>query len=90
MGSYDGNLYAVSPVGSKKWAFTTGKTVKSSPAVGADGTVYVGSWDYNRYAVYRDSPGLAKSSWPMFHHDLKHTGRALPINITPIMHLLLD
>jgi len=26
----------------------------SSPAIGADGTIYVGSWDYNLYAVKPD------------------------------------
>jgi len=37
-----------------KWAFTTGGEVWSSPAVAADGTVYVGSTDYNLYAVNPD------------------------------------
>src|SRR5262249_45875901 len=34
-----------------KWAFETGGQVWSSPAVGLDGTVHVGSLDKKRYAV---------------------------------------
>ena len=39
----DDNLYAINPDGSLKWKFTTGVKCISSPAVGADGTIYVGS-----------------------------------------------
>lgn len=45
------------------------------PAVGSDGTIYVGSDNGKLYAIYSDSRGLAQSSWPMFHHDVQHTGR---------------
>ena len=34
-----------------RWAFRTGSFVISSPAVGADGTVYIGSDDGNLYAL---------------------------------------
>jgi outer membrane protein assembly factor BamB len=40
--------------GVQKWKFTTGDAVESSPAVGADGTIYVGSFDHNLYAVNPD------------------------------------
>ena len=29
-----------------RWSFTTGGDVYSSPAIGADGTVYIGSYDH--------------------------------------------
>ncbi|MGO9061880.1 MAG: PQQ-binding-like beta-propeller repeat protein [Candidatus Binataceae bacterium] len=51
-------LYAISPDGNQKWKFTTGDFLPysyfllSSPAVGADGTIYVGSQDANLYAVH--------------------------------------
>ncbi len=48
----------------------------SSPALGADGTVYVGSHDYKLYAIKTDSKGLAKSPWPMRGQTPQHTGRA--------------
>ena len=38
----------------KKWAFKTGDGVDSSPAIGTDGTIYVGSWDKNLYAINPD------------------------------------
>ncbi len=38
----------------EKWAFATGNCIDSSPAVGADGTLYVGSQDGNLYAVNPD------------------------------------
>lgn len=40
--------------GSKPWAFKTGKGIFSSPIVGADGTVYVGSADRSFYALKAD------------------------------------
>jgi outer membrane protein assembly factor BamB len=48
----DGKLYAVDSVtGLKRWEFVTGDAVYSSPALGADGTVYFGSYDGNVYAL---------------------------------------
>ena len=37
--------------GIKKWEFLTGGVVDSSPAIGADGTVYIGSDDHKVYAI---------------------------------------
>ena len=34
-----------------KWSYTTGAIIYSSPAIGADGTIYVGSLDYKLYAL---------------------------------------
>lgn len=44
-GSADGNLYALNPDGSEKWVVSVGKgqIVVASPALGQDGTVYVGT-----------------------------------------------
>ena len=47
------------------WEFVTGGPVSSSPAIGSDGTLYVGSEDKRLYAIKTDSKGLAKSPWPM-------------------------
>lgn len=51
VGSYDNNLYAVTPDGNLKWQFPTGDKIESSPAIAADGTIYVGSVDCRFYAV---------------------------------------
>ena len=37
-----------------KWVFTTGGQVLSSPAIGEDGTIYVGSADKKLYAINPD------------------------------------
>jgi len=45
----------------EEWAYTTGGDVNSSPAVGSDGTIYVGSNDYKLYAIGSD--GVLKWSY---------------------------
>ena len=62
--------------GQKLWEFQTGGYVSSCPAIGADGTVYVGSDDGKVYALCSSSVGgLARSPWPKFRHDAQNTGR---------------
>ena len=47
-----GKVYALNgETGAKKWEFLTGGYVNSSPAIGSDGTVYVGSMDKKVYAL---------------------------------------
>ena len=58
------------------WEFETGDSVFSFPAIGSDGTVYVGSDDDKLYAIKTDSKGLAKSPWPMRGQNAQHTDRA--------------
>jgi hypothetical protein len=65
------NTEAKATAVAKLWEFETGSAVFSSPAIGSDGTVYVGS-----YAIKTDSKGLAKSPWPMRGQNAQHTGRA--------------
>ena len=75
-------LLCLSAVGAEKkpgtvlWEFKTGYYVTSSPAIGSDGTVYVGSMDNKLYAIKTESLGLAKSPWPMRGQNPQHTGRA--------------
>ena len=59
----------------KLWEFETGSYVWSSPAIGSDGTVYVGSRDKKLYAIATSSMGLANSPWPMFGQNAQHTRR---------------
>ena len=77
MGSGDKSFYAISSDGVKLWSFQTGGFVDSSPAIGADGTVYVGSTDGKVYAIYGDSP-LSFSRWPRFRGSNEATGRMDP------------
>ena len=64
-------------VGAKLWEFETGEQVGASPAIGSDGTVYVGSDDNKIYAIKTDSKGPAKSPWPMFGQNAQRTGRVM-------------
>ena len=57
-----------------KWSYATGDMIQSSPAIAADGTVYVGSDDYKLYAI-QGSAGLASSPWPKFSANNQNTGR---------------
>jgi len=56
-----------------KWSFATGGRVQSSPAIAADGTIYVGSDDSRIYALHPD--GSLKWSYK--------TGRGIPC--TPVV-----
>jgi outer membrane protein assembly factor BamB len=48
----DGGVRAINPAdGSVKWTHTTGGFITGSPAIGADGTIYVGSQSGSVYAL---------------------------------------
>ena len=44
-------FFAVNPDGTLKWIFVMGDGAESSPAIGPDGTIYVGSYDSCVYAI---------------------------------------
>jgi len=90
-GASDGWAYAITDGGTTatlKWrclvntdygggAWATG-SIPSSPAIGPDGTIYIGSAGEDVfYAIYGDSSGPATSAWPLFHHDSQRTGQSL-------------
>jgi len=68
---------AKTAAGVKLWEFETGGEVESSPAIGSDGTVYVGSDNNKLYAIKTASKGPAKSPWPMRGQNARHTGRVM-------------
>ena len=49
--SHDNHLYAINTNGTQKWKYPTGSSIFSSPAVGHNGTVYVGSYDDYLHAI---------------------------------------
>jgi len=63
--------------GTPIWEFETGDAVTSSPAIGSDGTLYIGSLDKKLYALKTDSKGLAESPWPMLGQNAQHSGRQI-------------
>jgi outer membrane protein assembly factor BamB len=70
----NGSLCAFNLDGTRKW--TLGGIISriSSPAIGFDGTIYIGTYDGYLYAV-QGSGQLANTPWPKFRHDSKNTGR---------------
>ena len=54
-----GYVYAVNPGGTLKWSWKTGR-IETSPAIGADGTVYLTSLDGNLYAL---DPATGSRKW---------------------------
>ena len=63
--------------GTVLWEFNEAIRMDFSPAIGSDGTVYIGSWDKKLYAINGKSLGLAKSSWPMRGQNARQTGRVM-------------
>jgi len=55
--SRNGNIYSINSDCTLEWSYSTGdQIVYSFPAIGSDGTIYVGSMDSNLYAIYADTP----------------------------------
>jgi outer membrane protein assembly factor BamB len=50
--SSKGDIIAVNPNGTEKWRYTTDYWIVSDPAIGDDGTIYIGSCDDYLYAMY--------------------------------------
>ena len=73
--SRDSNLYAFRPDSArrKKWAYKTGSDVMSSPAIGSDGTIYVGSDDSYLYAIKPDG----KRKWRFRAGDFVRSSPAI-------------
>ena len=76
-------LFAVTPDGKVKWQFQTSSPITTSPLIDGSGTIYVGTFDGNLYALHGDSNGLTSSSWPMFNADARHTGQGRAL--TPLV-----
>jgi len=47
-----GDVVAFYPNGTKRWIYETGYLITSDPAIGDDGTIYIGSGDTCLYALY--------------------------------------
>ena len=97
-GASDGLLYALKDNGAnatKSWSclvntdygdgtWATG-SIPSSPAIGSDGTIYIGSAGQDVfYAINGDSTGPANSPWPLFHYDAQRAGQG-PANLVDLI-----
>jgi outer membrane protein assembly factor BamB len=72
-----GELSAFKPRGPIVWTAFIGRGVipNSSPAIGTDGLIYLGDGRILYCFVATNAAPLAKSSWPMFRANPRHTGR---------------
>jgi outer membrane protein assembly factor BamB len=66
-------MYALSTTGEKQWIAWLGGDTVSSPNLAPDHTIYIGSRTPNFTAI-KGTNSLAKSSWPMFRRNPRHTG----------------
>jgi outer membrane protein assembly factor BamB len=58
----DTAFFAINPDGTEKWKYAIGNGVESSPAIGHDGTIYVGALDSCLYA-FEDAGTHANLKW---------------------------
>ena len=68
------DLYAFHQDGTLKWQFQTQGEIRSSPMVGDNGFIYIGSEDAKVYALVDANGGPAAGPWPMFQRNAQHTG----------------
>ena len=71
-------LYIVNPDGTEKWRLREeyeNENISGGPAIGNDGTLYIGVTSEKLIAINTDCGGVANSPWPMSMHDARHTGR---------------
>ncbi len=84
IGADDNTLYAINASdGTEKWSLNlTNAAGPSSPTIGFGGVLYIGCADGSLYAVETGADRVAVSAWPLFNHDVRHTGRNNP-NVGP-------
>ncbi len=68
-------------IGAERWSFSTSDEVYSCPAIGGDGTIYVGSYDDKLYVI-----GVKVPSAPQ---NLQANGR-LTVTIHFGIYLIID
>lgn len=84
VGVYDGLLYAVRADGSLLRTFPSAGWIRSSPVIAGE-RIYFGSNDAKLHA-FDLGQGAASSAWPMFQHDVQHSGRARAPGVTITAH----
>lgn len=89
VGADDGNVRAFNPEdGEVRWTFKAEEEIFSSPSVGPDGAIYVGSLDGKLYKLAGNgSPLSTVSSWPSFHRDVARSGQLAAANVARLVNL---
>jgi len=78
IGSDDGILYAVNSDNTEKWKVNIGGSLSSPVISPENGSVYITAADIGLRAVSAAAGKAEDSPWPMFQHDIQHTGRNTP------------
>ncbi len=89
VGSDSNYLFAINSKGKLLWKFQTDDYMYSSPVIASDGTIYIGAADNKLYAVISGAQGLKNTPWPMFRHDVNHTGN-YNYSVTPFTILSIE
>ena len=76
-GSNDTFIHAVNPDGEPKWRRRTLGFIAASAAIGTDGTIYIGSFDSNFYAL---NPDNGRVRWKFKTQDHIYSSAALSID----------
>jgi sugar lactone lactonase YvrE len=77
-----GQLLTLTLAGSNVWQAPVGSLWSTSPTIAPDGTIYVSTAEGEVVSVFGEAP-LADTPWPMFQHDIRHTGRHTSPAIAP-------
>jgi len=70
-------LVALSDQGKLLWDLPLQGTAMGSPALAADGTLYIAMAEGTLYSVQTGSRGLLQSAWPKYQHDASNSGRPI-------------
>ncbi len=81
----DRTVTAVDAQGKQRWQFLAPNPLLGSPTIGLGGTIYVGCFDRQLYALAGDGD-LADSPWPMYRGDYRHTAN-LALSAPPLVRL---
>jgi hypothetical protein len=89
-GADDRLLHALDPDGKERPSVEISPPdeplVESSPVVGPDGSIYIGSFDGKLYKITGNGSPLSEySSWPAFRRDIAHSGRARTITGSAVL-----
>lgn len=75
----DGRVYGLAPNGDINFAAVAGEAVHiSSPLIDDQGRFTICATD-GRVSMFHGTAPLANSPWPMFQHDIRHSGHAAPL-----------
>jgi hypothetical protein len=74
-GDVYGDLYGLGANGERRWWGRVGEIFFASPTLTTNGNIIIAD-NYNQLFAFKYGTPPAQTTWPMFRHDLRHTGKA--------------